>query len=103
MSTRRRKRNGWLCDGDLLELPAFRTLILGCFFNYQVLPLEGPDLERMVEHAAQRALMRQGIRDAISDADSLGMVGHAGALVRHADGRIEGAADPRSDGAAAGW
>ena len=30
-------------------------------------------------------------------------MGHAGALVRHPDGRIEGAADPRSDGAAAGW
>jgi gamma-glutamyltranspeptidase/glutathione hydrolase len=29
-------------------------------------------------------------------------MGHAGALVRHPDGRIEGAADPRSDGAAAG-
>lgn len=71
-----------LCDGSLLELPAFRTLILGCFFNYQVLPLEGPDLERVLGHAAQRALMRQGIRDAISDADTLGMVGHAGALVQ---------------------
>jgi len=31
------------------------------------------------------------------------MMGHAGALVRHPDGRIEGAADPRSDGAAAGY
>jgi gamma-glutamyltranspeptidase len=30
-------------------------------------------------------------------------MGHAGALVRHPDGRIEGAADPRSDGMAAGW
>ena len=29
-------------------------------------------------------------------------LGHAGALVRHPDGRIEGAADPRSDGAACG-
>jgi gamma-glutamyltranspeptidase/glutathione hydrolase len=29
-------------------------------------------------------------------------MGHAGALVRHPDGRIEGAADPRSDGAAVG-
>jgi gamma-glutamyltranspeptidase/glutathione hydrolase len=29
-------------------------------------------------------------------------MGHAGALVHHPDGRIEGAADPRSDGAAAG-
>jgi len=31
------------------------------------------------------------------------MMGHAGALVRHADGRIDGATDPRSDGEAAGW
>ena len=29
-------------------------------------------------------------------------MGHAGALVRHPDGRIEGAADPRSDGIVAG-
>ncbi|NIR59298.1 MAG: gamma-glutamyltransferase [Gammaproteobacteria bacterium] len=31
------------------------------------------------------------------------VMGHAGALVRRADGLIEGAADPRSDGAAVGW
>ncbi len=30
-------------------------------------------------------------------------MGHAGALVRHADGRLEGASDPRSDGRALGW
>ncbi|MBM3568746.1 MAG: gamma-glutamyltransferase family protein [Alphaproteobacteria bacterium] len=30
-------------------------------------------------------------------------VGHAHALVRHADGRLEGATDPRADGAAAGF
>jgi gamma-glutamyltranspeptidase/glutathione hydrolase len=29
-------------------------------------------------------------------------MGHAGAIVRHSDGRIEGASDPRSDGAAIG-
>jgi gamma-glutamyltranspeptidase/glutathione hydrolase len=29
-------------------------------------------------------------------------VGHAGAIVRHPDGRMEGASDPRSDGAAVG-
>jgi gamma-glutamyltranspeptidase/glutathione hydrolase len=29
-------------------------------------------------------------------------MGHAGALVRHPNGVIEGAADPRSDGAVAG-
>jgi len=31
------------------------------------------------------------------------VMGHAGALVRHADGRIEAGADPRSDGAAVGF
>ena len=28
------------------------------------------------------------------------LAGHAGAVVRHADGRVEAAADPRSDGVA---
>lgn len=31
------------------------------------------------------------------------MMGHAGALVRHSDGVIEGASDPRSDGGVAAW
>ena len=31
------------------------------------------------------------------------MMGHAGALVRHPDGVIEGATDPRSDGGVAAW
>jgi gamma-glutamyltranspeptidase len=31
------------------------------------------------------------------------MVGHAGAIVRHASGALEGASDPRSDGAVAAW
>jgi len=31
------------------------------------------------------------------------MMGHASAVVRHADGVLEGASDPRSDGIAAGW
>ena len=30
-------------------------------------------------------------------------MGHAGAIIRHPDGLLEGASDPRSDGAAAGW
>jgi gamma-glutamyltranspeptidase/glutathione hydrolase len=30
-------------------------------------------------------------------------MGHAGAIVRHADGRLEGATDPRSDGCVAAW
>lgn len=31
------------------------------------------------------------------------MMGHAGAVVRHADGRLDGATDPRSDGGVAAW
>jgi gamma-glutamyltranspeptidase/glutathione hydrolase len=31
------------------------------------------------------------------------MMGHAGAIVRHADGALEGAVDPRSDGGVAAW
>ena len=31
------------------------------------------------------------------------MMGHAGAIVRHADGVLEGAIDPRSDGGVAAW
>lgn len=31
------------------------------------------------------------------------MMGHAGAIVRHPDGRLEGASDPRSDGGVAAW
>jgi gamma-glutamyltranspeptidase len=47
------------------------------------------------------------LRDAGHDVEVLpaaysDTMGHAGALVRHPDGRIEGASDPRSDGAACG-
>jgi gamma-glutamyltranspeptidase/glutathione hydrolase len=31
------------------------------------------------------------------------MMGHAGAIIRHADGALEGATDPRSDGGVAAW
>ena len=31
------------------------------------------------------------------------MMGHAGAIVRHPDGVLEGAADPRGDGLVAAW
>ena len=31
------------------------------------------------------------------------IMGHAGAIVRHPDGTLEGGSDPRSDGAVAGW
>lgn len=49
----------------------------------------------------------QSLINAGHDVERLGpfeeVMGHAGAVVRHADGLVEGAADPRSDGAAAGY
>ena len=48
----------------------------------------------------------QDLRNAGHDIEEIGafdeVMGHAGALVRHPNGLIEGAADPRGDGAAAG-
>jgi len=47
------------------------------------------------------------LRDAGHDVELVApftsIMGHAGALVRHPDGVIEGATDPRSDGAVASW
>jgi gamma-glutamyltranspeptidase len=46
----------------------------------------------------------QGLREAGHEIELVAplteMMGHAGAIVRHPDGRFEGASDPRSDGAA---
>ncbi len=52
-------------------------------------------------------LVVQAMRDAGHDIEMLeaftSTMGHAGAVVRHADGVFEGATDPRSDGAAMGF
>lgn len=49
----------------------------------------------------------QGLRDAGHQVEILpafsSTMGHAGAIVRHPDGWMEGATDPRSDGAASGY
>jgi gamma-glutamyltranspeptidase/glutathione hydrolase len=49
----------------------------------------------------------EGLRQAGHDVEMVApftaMMGHAGALVRHPDGRLEGATDPRSDGSVAAW
>ncbi|MGC4396675.1 gamma-glutamyltransferase family protein [Hydrogenophaga sp. T2] len=58
-------------------------------------------LESRFDAGLVRALADAGhVVEVLGDAFSDTM-GHAGALVRHADGLIEGAADPRSDGAVA--
>lgn len=53
--------------------------------------------------AALYTALRAAGHDIELTAPFTSMMGHAGALVRHADGRLEGATDPRSDGSVAAW
>jgi gamma-glutamyltranspeptidase len=59
-------------------------------------------LESRFDPALVAALRAAGHDVEVLPAAFSDTMGHAGALVRHPDGRIEGAADPRSDGAACG-
>ena len=59
-------------------------------------------LESRFDAEVAEKLRRAGHRVELMDAyDQL--AGHAGALVRNADGLLEGAADPRGDGCAAAY
>ncbi len=58
-------------------------------------------LENRFDEPLLQALRTAGHAVEVLDEAFSDTMGHAGALVRHADGRIEGAADPRSDGIAA--
>jgi len=59
-------------------------------------------VEARFDPALVEELRRRGHDvEVVSDFDE--MMGHAGAVVHHADGLLEGASDPRSDGAAAGY
>jgi oxamate amidohydrolase len=59
-------------------------------------------LERRFDPSLVDALRSAGHEVELVDEYS-DLVGHAGALVRNAQGVIIGATDPRSDGAVAGW
>lgn len=59
-------------------------------------------MEGRFNPALVQALRNAGHDIEVLDQPFSDTMGHAGALVRHADGRIEAAADPRSDGAAVG-
>lgn len=59
-------------------------------------------LEARFDASAARELAARGHEVEILQAFDEAM-GHAGCLVRHADGVLEGGADPRSDGVAAGF
>lgn len=71
-----------VCGPGDLESPAFRALILGCFFDHQVLPLDWRDLDRMLEHAEQRVLLRNRAGTPVPNGDTLGMVGQADVMVK---------------------
>ncbi|MBM3385829.1 MAG: gamma-glutamyltransferase, partial [Betaproteobacteria bacterium] len=59
-------------------------------------------LESRFAGAVAEELRRRGHElEAVGAYDEV--MGHAGALVRHADGALEGAADPRGDGCVAGY
>nr|WP_213877319.1 gamma-glutamyltransferase family protein [Pseudomonas sp. dw_358] len=59
-------------------------------------------LESRFSRACQEALAAKGHDLQVLD-DYDESMGHAGAIVRHADGLLEGGSDPRSDGAVASW
>ena len=59
-------------------------------------------VEPRFDDALLGALRRAGHDLAVTDQPYSDALGHAGALVRRPDGRIEAGHDPRSDGGAAG-
>jgi len=59
-------------------------------------------LEARFPPAVVDALARRGHEvELVGDYDEV--VGHAGAVIRHADGLFEGGSDPRSDGGVAAY
>ncbi|MDM0012189.1 sigma-54 dependent transcriptional regulator [Variovorax sp. J22P168] len=75
----------WLavCEPEALDAPAFRELVLGSFLGHVLLPLDLRELEALLRHAGQRALLRQRHEaDRRHAIDELGMVGQGPALTR---------------------
>ena len=66
----------------------------------------GKDVTNLRIENRMPAVIVEALRSAGHDVELVDafdeIMGHAGALVHHPDGLIEGAADPRSDGAASG-
>lgn len=72
-----------VCEVQALESPAFRELVLGHFFDHMPLPLDLRELEMILGHAAQRAILRRRNEAARRTAvDALGMVGQGPAITR---------------------
>lgn len=71
-----------LCAASDLDSAPFRALILGAFFDHQVWPFELPDLDRMLDHAEQRGLLRHPPAAGLQADDNLGMVGRSDKMTR---------------------
>lgn len=71
-----------VCDGLALESVGLRDLILGFCLGYQLRPLDWPALTSLLEHAVQRATLRQraGLHDL--PGGPLGMVGQGQAITQ---------------------
>ncbi|MDN8614674.1 sigma-54 interaction domain-containing protein [Variovorax ginsengisoli] len=72
-----------VCEPQALESPAFRDLVLGSFFDHLLMPFHLNELELVLGHATQRAILRQRHDAARRHAvDALGMVGQGPAITR---------------------
>jgi gamma-glutamyltranspeptidase/glutathione hydrolase len=80
--------------GDAIEAPRF---LLGTTWGRRQL---GLSVENRFDPDLVAALDRAGHAVNVLPEPFLDMMGHAGAIVRRQDGRMFGASDPRSDGAA---
>jgi gamma-glutamyltranspeptidase len=86
-----------LFDQDLQEAITAPRWLLGRTWGEQSTSLK---LENRFDPALVEALRAAGHAVDVLEEGFTSVMGHAGALVRHADGDLEGATDPRSDGAA---
>ena len=71
-----------VCEPAALDSPGFRDLVLGCFFDHALLPVDGRELGLVLEHAARRAQLRRRHQTHAQPADTLGMVGQGPAMTR---------------------
>ncbi|MFC5606707.1 sigma-54 dependent transcriptional regulator [Variovorax soli] len=71
-----------LCEPQAMDQAECRDLVLDCFFDHHVLPVDWHALSVMLMHARQRALLRQRRLGEARGHDELGMVGQSTAIAR---------------------
>jgi len=71
-----------VCAATALDSPGFRDLVLNCFFDHHLLPLDWDDLAQVLQHASQRAHLRHRQRVRTQTVDAMGMVGQGPSIAR---------------------